>query len=125
MLLATHTYNRPASPDLTAVGLRRDGVEVLCAIDDDAEDSERRRDALERSLAPDSFDPLTREPISDAFANSEISSQTDGDLSVLKAEVEPAAGTAPGVLFKVLVRGSALVYLGVPRPVERGTATRG
>ncbi|MGH2955453.1 MAG: hypothetical protein ACRDL6_00460 [Solirubrobacterales bacterium] len=122
MLLATHTYNRPASPELTAVGLRADGVEVLCAVEGSEEDSERRRAALEEAFAPDGVDELTGRPISEEIASSEISAETDGDLHGVRAEIAPAPGAEPGLLFGALVRGSVLTYLGVPRPVPPGAS---
>jgi hypothetical protein len=122
MQLGTHTYNQRAAPDLTAVGLREDGREVLCAIDDSEEDSERQRAALEEAFAPEAVDVLTGEPISNEFASAGIDGETEGDLYVARAELEPAQGAEPGHLFRALVRGSALTYLGAPNPGGRGDA---
>ena len=122
---AAFTHNKLVSPDLIAIGVRplNEDVpprEVLCAIDDSADRSETQAAALERAFAAGASDPLTGAPIETEVEEAEVTREERGEYHVARAELEPADGAQPGLLFRAFVRGSLLIYLGAERPVPQG-----
>ena len=115
------THNAVASPALIAIG-RRPGPssargEVLCAIGDSEADAERQAEALTETFAPGATEPLTGEPMTELVAGAEVDELADGDLHAARARLEPAPAAPPGLLFRALVRGSVLPYVGAPEPI--------
>ena len=110
-----------AGPALIAIG-RRPGRssapgEILCAIGDSEADAERRAEALTETFAPNAAEPLTGQPMSELVASAEIDQLADGELHAARAMLAPARGAATGLLFRALVRGSVLPYVGAPAPI--------
>lgn len=118
--LATHTYNRPAAPDLLAVGVRAPSgpgrEEVICALDDSESAVSGYADALERTLVPGGRDALTGERFDALVADAEVDTLADGDLHAARAELTLSADREPGLLLGALNRGSVLTYVGAPEP---------
>jgi hypothetical protein len=92
--------------NLVAVGVRRDGREVLCVLGGTADRPEDITTALEKSLAPDAREPRTGKPIADLVRSAGIASAPYEDVQVVRAELTPAPGQPPGFLFGTISRGS-------------------
>lgn len=115
------THNADASPALIAVG-RHPGPssargEVLCAIGDSEADAERQAEALTQTFAPGATEPLTGEPMTELVASAKVDELADGELHAARATLDPAPAAPPGLLFRALVRGSVLPYVGAPEPI--------
>lgn len=93
--------------DLLAVGVRGEH-EVLCVLGGTAERADQVAAALETSLDRDARDPASGEPIGDSVAAVEVARSVYEGVEVVRADVTPAKGQAPGYLFGTLSQGSVV-----------------
>jgi hypothetical protein len=92
--------------NLVAVGVGRDGREVLCVLGGTADRAQDAAAALEKSLAPGAREPRTGEPLADLVRSVAVTNAPYEGVQVVRAELTPAAGEPPGFLFGAISRGS-------------------
>jgi hypothetical protein len=90
--------------ELVAAGIQRDR-EVLCVLGGTEERARQITAALRGSLAPNSRDPRTGEPMSTLVTSAGVSSRSYADVEVVRAELTPAPRER-GFLFGAIARGS-------------------
>ena len=124
-LLANHTHNPFASPDLIAAGVRSEppGEEVLCTLGEDTAAVDGWEQGLRRAFAAGAREPITGEPIAERIAGATVDQVSSGDLHAARAVLEPAPGSPPGYLFGAMVSGSVLPFVGAEKPIPEGTQT--
>ena len=114
-------HNPGATPDLLAIGSRpraqSGGDEVLCTLDDSAEDAEARARAMETSFAPEARDAVTGEPMRNLVRAAEVETLAAGELHATRAELTLTREARDGLLFRALDRGSLATYTGSPPPL--------
>lgn len=129
LVLNNHTHLPNAGPDLLAFGVRPPAAgpadEVFCAIDDSESSAVAAADSLEGTLAVGARDPVTGRPMDEVLARAVVESFGRSGLWIARAELEPAAGAQPGILFAAFERGSLLTYMGLQPPPSAEPPTTG
>jgi hypothetical protein len=115
------TYNKVASPELLAIGSAAPGEiprrQVICAVGGSADEAKAQAEALRRTLAPGSEDPVTDEPLSSSIATASIGTLASAGAYAARAELTLTAGASDSFVFDAFDRGSVLTYLGAPAPI--------
>jgi hypothetical protein len=111
----TFTHSPAASPDLFAFGteMTEPAREVLCTIDDSADEAEQRAAAMQAAFAPDARDSVTGERIGRWVATANVDSLADGELQAARARLT----LTRSALLDAFARGSLATYTGVGEPV--------
>jgi hypothetical protein len=115
----THLPN--VGPDVMAFGVETPEAgerrEVLCAIDEEAEEIDKAEVGMREALAPGAVDEVTGERISMLIDRAEIERLELEGLPVLRARLDPSPTNDPGFLFGTFVRGSMVTYFGLQPPL--------
>ena len=114
-----YTYLGSEAPQLFAFGVRltEDGPrEVLCVLDEDEARVDAAADGMREAFAPGAREPVTGEPMSRLFESADVERLELEEVPAARAELVPARGQEPGVLFRVFPRGSTLTYVGLREP---------
>ena len=115
----THLPN--VGPDVMAFGVEtpEDGerAEVLCAIDESAEEVDKAEAGMREALTPGAVDAVTGERISMLIDKAEIERLELEGLPVLRARLDLSPTNDPGFLFGTFVRGSMVTYFGLQPPL--------
>jgi hypothetical protein len=98
--------------NLVAVGVKRNGREVLCVVGGTAARADEVAAALEASLAPGAREPRTGEPMADLVSKFDVATAPYEGVEVVRAELTLAAGQQPGFLFGAISRGSIVEMIG-------------
>lgn len=115
----THLPN--VGPDVMAFGVEaaEGGTrrEVLCAIDESADEIEKAEAGMREAFEPGAVDAATGERISSLIAGAEIERLDLDGLEVARARLELSPTNEPGFLFGAFVRGSIVTYFGLQPPL--------
>jgi hypothetical protein len=98
--------------NLVAVGVQRNGREVLCVVGGTAERADEVAASLQASLAPGAREPRTGEPMADLVSKFDVATAPYEGLEVVRAQLTLAAGQPPGFLFGAISRGSLVEMIG-------------
>ena len=71
---------------------------------------------MREAFAPGAREPVTGEPMSRLFESADVERLELEEVPAARAELVPARGQEPGVLFRVFPRGSTLTYVGLREP---------
>ena len=105
MIPDKHLLGIEVGIDLAAIGHRsRSGGPLR--LGGTAERADEVAANLESSLDPGARDPVSSEPISDAFTDVEVTRDSVDGVEVVRAELEPAAGVEAGWLLGTIASGS-------------------
>jgi hypothetical protein len=91
--------------NLFALGVT-DDRELLCVLGGTAERAAEIETALRASLAVDARDPRSGERIGDSVTAAAVTTDSYDGVEVVRVELTPAPGAAPGFVFAALARGS-------------------
>jgi hypothetical protein len=115
----THLPN--VGPDVMAFGVEQsdhgERAEVLCAIDETAEEIDKAEAGMRAAFEPGAVDEVTGERISSLVDDVEIERLELDGLPVVRARLDPSPTNGPGFLFGAFVRGSLVTYLGLQPPL--------